>query len=636
MPNTLDTIPKRFRAIVEKYPQENAVLEKDAEGNFQPITYQAIYERIKIFGTGLNALGIKRGEHVGIISDNRSEWLITDMSLLGLGAVDVPRGSDSMADEIKYILKHADCKVTFAENKDQVAKILSVEDEFTLLAKIVVFDDSNVKSLKSKSNKIEVLSFKDVYELGEKKIHDKPELFEGEMEKGKIDDLATIIYTSGTTGEPKGVMLTHRSYIFQLDRVYDYIHVKAGDVFLSVLPVWHSFERAVDYVVLDAAATIAYSKPVGKIMLEDMEKVRPHWMASVPRIWEGIRAAVYRNINKEGGLKKVLFYFFVGLGEAHAYLWTMFNGCLPRFTRRIRAVDMGLSVIPLILLTPFKVLGNLLVFSKLKARLGGRFIAGISGGGALPAHVDRFFQAAGILLLEGYGLTETGPILAVRKQKAPVTGTVGPLFPDVEYRVLDREMGVLPPGHKGVLYVKSDQVMKGYYKRPEATTEVLKEGWLDTGDITIFTHNREFKIIGRAKDTIVLLGGENVEPTPIEDKLLLSEYIDQVMIVGQDQKFLAALIVANREKLEEFADTKAISYMDHEELLTHPMINELISNEIQQAINSKTGFKSFEHIFRFKLLSKPFEAGNEMTHSLKIKRNVVSELYKKEIRELFK
>lgn len=630
-----DTIPKRFLTVCDNHSDLTAVLSKDEEEVFQPITFKEMEEKVKILAAGFASLGVGRGDHVGIISDNRKEWYMTDLALLSLGAADVPRGSDSTADEIAYILGHADCSVTIAENKAQMDKILSKANKIESLKTIVLFQGEPTQKSK-KAESLEVLPLEELFKRGEKKLEEAPDFVDKEIEKGKSDDLATIIYTSGTTGEPKGVMLTHRNFLFQVDRIYDHIFVKPSHIFLSVLPVWHSFERAVDYIIIGTGATMAYSKPVGSIMLDDMLKVSPQWLASVPRIWEGVRNAVYRNINKEGGIKKILFYFFVSVGTAHACVRNMFFGLTPQFSRRIRPLDVLVSFIPLIILTPFKMLGDLLVFRKLKNKLGGKFIAGISGGGALPTYVDSFFQAAGIRVLEGYGLTETAPILSVRKQNRNVPMTVGPLLKDIEYRVLDKDLAVLPPGKKGVLFVKSDQVMQGYYKRPKETEAVLKEGWLNTGDLAVFTHTGEFKIIGRAKETIVLLGGENIEPVPIEEKLLQSEYIDQVMVVGQDMKFLAALIVPNEEKVLETAEQKGITYFEREDLLNNPEIQELINQEIQSLVNLKTGFKNFEQIFRFKLLPKPFEVGQELTHSLKVRRSVVEDIYKKEIKELFR
>jgi long-chain acyl-CoA synthetase len=628
-----DTVPRRIKSVAERHPDLPIILSKDAQGDFQPVAFKEFFEIVKVLGTGFAELGIRRGDHIGIIADNRKEWLMTDMALLSLGAIDVPRGSDTMTEEIGYILRHADCPTVFAENATQTRKILSKKDSLPELKRIIVFDYSEELS---DEKGVEIIDFQDVLEQGKKALEVKPNFFDEEMEKGNIDDLATLIYTSGTTGEPKGVMLTHRSFIFQMDRVFYYVPIDTGHVVLSVLPVWHSFERAIEYIVVGQGAALAYSKPVGQILLADMKKVRPHWVPSVPRIWESVRNAVYNNANKSGGAKKALFHFFIGVGSSHAVLNNQFRGLLPQFKKRSKVIDIGVSVIPLALLTPFALLGNLLVFGKLKNLLGGRFKAAISGGGALPSYVDKFFQAAGITLLEGYGLTETAPVLSVRKMSGPVPGTIGQMLRDIEFRILDSEGKELPPGRKGVLYVKSEQIMQGYYKRPDATEEVLKDGWLNTGDIAIATINGELKILGRAKETIVLLGGENIEPVPIEDKLKESPAIDQVMVIGQDQKFLGALIVPTFEQLEEIAKSLEVTYIQIEELLENAQMKEYYHNEIQTLISPQNGFRPFERVFRFKLLPKPFAEGKEMTQTLKLKRNVIEEVYAKEIQAIFK
>jgi long-chain acyl-CoA synthetase len=631
----LDTVPKRIRSTCAKHPDLTALLSKDESGEFQGTTYHDYYESIKKIGCGLHSLGIERGHHVGIIADNRPEWTITDMAILGLGAVDVPRGSDSMPDEVAYILGHAECSVSFAEDRSQAEKILSRREALPDLKMLILFDDS--KALESSAVKdLQVLSFREIEEKGEAFYREHPDFFDSEVDKGSGSDLATLIYTSGTTGEPKGVMLTHRSFTFQIERIYDYVGIKAGHRLLSVLPIWHSFERSVTYIILNIGAAIAYSKPIGSVMLPDMQKVRPQWLTSVPRIWEGILSAIYRNMKKEGGIKLVMFTFFVAVGEMHATFLNMFLGQLPDFTKRYKILDKIIALLPLILLTPFHLLGQALVFRKIKTILGGRFIAGISGGGALPQYVDRFFSGVGIKLLEGYGLTETGPILSVRNERHPVFGTIGPLLPDVEYRVVDAEDNILPPGHKGTLFVKSEQIMEGYYKRPDLTEQVLKDGWLNTGDVAIFTHSGELKILGRTKETIVLLGGENIEPVPIEDRLNASEAILQSMVVGQDQKFLAALIVPDMARLEEYAIANNISYVQSEELLTNPEIQEYMHNEIQKQVNTKNGFRHFECIYRFTMLPEAFEVGEELTTTLKIRRDVVYQKYHREIEELFK
>lgn len=633
LPEATDSVPKRIRTVATTKSSHPALYEKDADGSFVATTYGDLWKRVAQLGLALLDFGVSRGDHVGIMSDNRSEWIITDLALLSIGAVDVPRGSDSTADEMAFILGHADCALSFAENKSQLEKILSRRERTPLLKRIVVFDAKDVAE--GSRDGVEVLHFATLTSNGSARAEAGTDQFEAEVDKGQSDDLMTLLYTSGTTGEPKGVMLTHRSILFQIDRVRDILFLTDTDIFISVLPIWHSFERAVEYIVLERGAAIAYSKPIGKIMLGDMAKIRPTWMTSVPRIWEGVRAAVYRNVSKGSPVKRVLFHFFVRVGEAHASLKSMLLGFKPEFTPRSRIVDIALSIIPLVLLTPFKALGDVLVFKALKAKLGGRFVAGVSGGGALPPYVDRFFQAAGIKLLEGYGLTETGPILAVRHQHHPVNGTVGALLPDIEYRVLGENMEVLPAGRKGVLFVKSPQIMEGYYKRPEQTAEVLDDGWLNTGDLVVFTHRGELTILGRTKETIVLLGGENVEPTPIEETLSRSDLIDQAMVVGQDQKFLGALIVPNDEKLDELAQTLNVEYVDRDELFESPVIQQKFSHAINDLISQKNGFKPFERVFRFALLPQHFEVGRELTHTLKLRRAVVTDLYAEAIARIF-
>jgi long-chain acyl-CoA synthetase len=628
--NKQDTLIRRFKTVVASYGDKPALFSKNGGTEFTAITYQQLYLMVRDLAAGLAGLGIQRGDHIGILSDNRKEWLITDLAAISLGAIDVPRGADSTAEEYAYILAHADCRIAFVENTAQGEKVASKKEKLPRLEIVICFDPPEELTIPG----VQVYSFQEIIDRGAAR-DDGDKLFSACMEKGDADDVVTIIYTSGTTGEPKGVVLTNRSYIFQLDRIYEFIPLRTEDRFFSVLPSWHSYERAIEYIVINRGASIIYSKPVGAVMLADMAATNPHWMTSVPRIWEAIRAAVLRSINTGSNLKKSLFYFFLTVGQTHFTLLAMVRGLMPQFVKRSRWFDFGVAIVPFLLLTPIKFLGDLLVFRKIKQKLGSNFRAGVSGGGALPPHVDRFFQAAGIKILEGYGLTETAPILSVRKFSSPVPNTIGPLLPDIEYRLIDNDGALVPPGKKGVLYIKSEQIMQGYYKRPETTAEVLRDGWLNTGDIAVMTHKHELKIIGRAKETIVLLGGENIEPIPIEDQLTRSGLIDQTMVVGQDQKFLGALIVPNKEALEQEAKNRGIVYVDADELLEDPEISDIMHDEIQALVNSSRGFKHFERIFRFKLLSRPFEVGRELTQTMKIRRNVVDEIYRREIRELF-
>lgn len=633
-----DTVVKTFWSVVHRFADCVALMSKAANGEWTSLSFRELGSRFERFGAGLLDFGVKRGDHVGVISDNRKEWMIANLGILGIGAADVPRGSDTMPEEAGYILRHADSSVCLVENTEQLEKVLSKKSELPLLKKIIVMDDDfRPEAFPESACGAQVVPFADIMARGCRLLSSDARAFTREMEKGAPDDLATIIYTSGTTGEPKGVMLTHSNFLHNIRTIPRVLQVGPTDIFLSVLPVWHSFERIIDSFALCQGTALAYSKPVGKIMMADIAAVKPTVMAAVPRLYEAVRSGVYRNVNEQGGIKKALFLFFIAVGKAHAFASALVSGRYPQFTRRSLVLDFVLGVLPFVALWPLKALGGLLAFKKIKQSLGGRFRFFVSGGGALPQQVDEFFQAIGVLLLEGYGLTETTPVVSVRLLRRPVPGTIGPLLDEQEVKLLDPDSGaVVGPGKKGVIHIRGPNVMKGYYKRPDKTAEVLSpDGWLNTGDLGMITWRGELKIIGRTKATIVLLGGENVEPVPIEDTILESEYIDQVMVVGQDQKFLAALAVPNDEALENYAEHKDIGWLTKVDLLENPQIQELISDEINSRVGAKRGFREFERIFRFKLLPKHFEVGVELSAKQEVKRHVVSEIYRREIAELF-
>ena len=632
------TIPQLLKEQASLYPEVAAQLFRGDSGNFESRSYRELLQEVRAFAAGLHAIGVRKESHVGLISENRKEWFVADLSVLSLGAADVPRGNDSMADEIAYILDFAGCTTVIVENREQLEKVLSVRDKISGLKTLVVLDPAFDKDeLESKPRGLKLYTYDEIRSRGEELIAKDPELVDRSIEEGQADDTATIIFTSGTTGVPKGVMISHHNFLHQVSCIPNRVELTPGDIWLCVLPVWHSFERIVQYIALGGANSLAYSKPIGKVMLQDMAEIRPKWMASVPRIWEAVRGGIYRNLKSQGGLKLALFTFFVSLGGVHKHLTDLMKGLVPDFPRRPRVLDKLLSVVPYFLLYPLRALGDLLVFNKIRARLGGRFVAGVSGGGALPPAVDQFFGAAGVLLLEGYGLTETAPVLAVRHQKAPVPGTVGQLLRETECRIVGEDGTELPPGEMGVIYVRGPQVMKGYYNRPDATAEILdSEGWLNTGDLGMLTHRGELKITGRAKDTVVLLGGENIEPAPIEQKLQESEFVEQAVVVGQDQKYLGVLIVPAMEALEHYADENHIPYMDRSGLIEEEPVRELMENEIHSRINSRNGFKSFEQIYRFALLQDSFQIGEELSAKQEIKRHVIAKKYETTIAGLFK
>jgi long-chain acyl-CoA synthetase len=432
-------------------------------------------------------------------------------------------------------------------------------------------------------------------------------------------------------------MLCHRNFLCQLPVFELFFELKAGDIWLSVLPVWHVYERCFEYVAFYFKTGLAYSRPVSSVLMADFQEIRPQWMVSVPRVWEAIMDAIHRNIKTMGGFTKKLFDLAVILAELHTHFKDMTFGLLPNFHGRVRALDSLIGFFPWLALCPARGLARLLVFNRIKRRLGGRFRAGISGGGSLPARVDLFFNSVGIRLQEGYGLTETAPLLALRQYKHSRRGTIGQVYPNTEVKIVDSNGKTLPPGRNGLILARGQQVMKGYYQKNEATAAVLSEdGWFNTGDIGMLSHNNELRITGRAKDTIVLRGGENVEPVPIEHKLRESPYIQHAMIAGQDQKYLAALIVPRQEAIMAFAEENAIPIVDYELLLQQPEINELIAAEVADRVSPKTGFKPFERVFKFTLLAKPFEPGRELSSKQELLRHRITALYAREIHRLFK
>lgn len=695
------TIPQLLQQIKSEYSDTPAQYIKDDKGKFHPRTYKELYDEVLALARGLQTLGVQRGDHVGLISENRAEWFVSDLAILSLGAADVPRGNDSMPAELRYILDFADCKVVMVENAVQLTKLAGILSDLPDINTIIVLDPHfDPESLKPDDRKalkrVTLMRYAEITESGRAAIAESgPAPIETEIAQGQPDDTATIIFTSGTTGTPKGVVLSHHNFIHQVNCIPGILDVSPGDIWLAVLPVWHSFERIMQYLVLGTASALAYSKPVGKIMLADFAAVRPQWMGSVPRIWESVRSGIVKKVRAEGGVKWAMFRFFVAVGGAHKHADNLVRGRIPHFKPRSRAVDALLGVVPWLLLKPFAVLGSALVFGKIKDKLGGRFVAGISGGGALPSAVDQFFGAAGILLLEGYGLTETAPVLAVRTQSHPVPGTVGPLIPETQCKIQDENGRTLPPGEQGVVFVKGPQVMSGYYNAPEQTSQVLSDdGWLNTGDLGMLTQKGELKITGRAKDTIVLRGGENIEPLPIEQKIRESELIDQAVVLGQDQKFLAALVVPNeealREALREHAERNAgrdagshtmvaaahgqtdahpgqdttgrgahatggtggqtggsasASSNDDAagldaaatlaELIEYPATRSIIETEIGDLVSGKHGFRGFERIYRVLLVADQFEIGNELSAKQEVKRHVINEKYANEIARLF-
>lgn len=633
------TLPRMLREVSQKYPDIPAQMTRiSKEGDFETVTYKELYDNSQAFAGGLLALGTVRGEKVGLISDNRKEWEQADMGIMTIGACDVPRGCDATEKDLKYILSFTEVKTCIVENEFQIRKILNVKDEIPTLKRFIIFEEPTENEVKlCKEAKIDLFRFYDVVEDGKKYNEKNPGKVEAEIEAGQWDDIAAIIFTSGTTGVPKGVTLSHGNFITQLDELQERIYLKPAERAICVLPVWHVFQRLVEYVIISQAAVLCYSKPIGSILLPDMLALNPTLLPAVPRVFEAVYEGITKKMRRTGGIVEALFNFFTAIAICHSWMdRKMFRKNFMTHNEFTPGYWL-LFIIPWLLLYPWKLLGNVLVFKKVKAMLGTNFRAGVAGGGAYPKAIDQFFWALGINVVEGYGMTETAPVVAVRPVDAPIFGCIGTPIRGVSARIVDMEGNVLKPGNKGVLQIKGGTVMKGYYKRPELTEKAISpDGWLDTGDLAIESIHGELKILGRVKDTIVLTGGENIEPLPLEAKMQESRFIQTAVVVGQDQRNLGALILPNQEELELWANENNISFKDFEDLVKKPEAYKLIEDEIKELINAKNGFRMFEKIVKFAFLTKSFEVGKELSAKQEIMRYKLTEIYEKEIKGIFK
>lgn len=619
---------------------------RNKDGKYVSYTYKETYSDILAFAIAMQEIGVKRGSHVGLIADNRREWLVTDLALLSLGAADVPRGCDTMSTEICYILDYADCLHSFFENGKQLEKLLDNADKAPNVKTAILFDAPSAEVLeKAMAKDIKVYTFEDLLSLGKQIAFDNPNRkarVEAEMELTDADEICTLIFTSGTTGTPKGVMLTHKNFLVQLEVIGYVLPIKEKDDYMSVLPVWHIFERIFQYIPMTLKCSLCYSKPAAPIMLPDMAEIKPDFMCGVPRVWESLATGINRAMKKEGGFKFFMFKFFLSIGKKYCKMYELLTGRICRFKPRFRPLDILVSIIPFVLLWPLDKLGDKLVFSKIRAKFGGNMCFVISGGGALQKEIDIFYRAINISVIEGYGMTETAPVLSLRDYRKPRPGCVGVIMPCVEAKIVKEEHGKivspepLPAGKRGLILVRGEQIMKGYYKRPDLTAEILdKDGWLNTGDLGMMTLDNEIKITGRAKDTIVLLGGENVEPLVVESALKSSAYIEAAVVLGQDKKYLGALIVPDHDAVEGYAKENGINFADYETLLETSEIKNLIRTEIDTKVNAENGFRACERVYSFCLLSESFKIGEELSGKQEFMRHKINAKYKKKIELLF-
>ena len=610
-----------YRRAAELYGDLPAFATRQARGRWTPVGFRRLFEDGRALATALIELGVVAREHVGLLGDNRLEWILADYGVQLCGAADVPRGRDITDAEIEYILRHAGVRVTFVEDTRLARRVYTLRSRLPELREIILLDldgdaPEGVRRLGDLVARGHVLRG-----AGDRKVEER-------IAGIRPDDLFTLIYTSGTTGEPKGVMLTHANMMSQLDNIR--MDIRCTDRILSILPVWHVFERVFEMIAISRGCCNYYTSP--RHLADDLADVEPTFMGSAPRLWENLHQRILKRVRETHPVRQALFHTAYFL--AHYYKESVFF--LTRRQLRLRARGLawetGATVFHALrwfLLLPWYGFFNAAVLEKLRLVVGGAFKGSVSGGGALPCEVDQFFNYLGIPVFEGYGLTETSPVVAVRTPSKLVIGTVGPLIPETGVRITDPDSGSVlfpdpacPNGgrvRRGEIEVRGPQVMKGYYKKPEATAVALRDGWFRTGDLGMVTLNECLRIVGRLKDTIVLSSGENLEPGPIEARLNQSPLIEHAVVVGQDRKFPALLIVPSPE---------AAASADGE-------LPERIGAEIRTLVSAATGFKAHEVVREFRLVPGTFRVGEELTNLQKLRRHVVAEKFRDLIESMY-
>jgi long-chain acyl-CoA synthetase len=589
------TLTQIFFHAVETHDQPAAYQFKK-DGRYHPISHRDVLRRVRHIALGLEALGVSRGDRVGIMSENRPEWALADWACLCSGMTDVPVYPTLPAEQIVHPLNDSGAVALFVSTPDQAAKAKSVRGDLKTVRHVISFVDSKPDGADFTLAEIEARGA----------AIDTPEkaaAFKAGALAVQPDDLATLIYTSGTTGLPKGVMLTHDNIYSNVKASEHKVPVRPGEVALSFLPLSHIFERMGDYLFFCCGVSIAYAESIDTVPL-NLSEVKPHFCMSVPRLFEKMYARVLENAVSGGALKAKIFRWAVGVADKWAD-----EKLAGREPGGMLAWKYGLA--------------QKLVFSKLQERTGGRLRYFVSGGAPLNPSINKFFYAAGLKILEGYGLTETSPVIAVNSDDAFRIGSVGKPVVGVEVQI----------AADGEILTRGPHVMKGYYNRPDATAEAIDDdGWFHTGDVGVL-EDGFLRITDRKKDIIVTAGGKNIAPQPIENRIKTSKYVSQAVMMGDKRKYPIVLIVPNWDNLEKWAALKNIIWTDRKQLLAMPTIQAKMDKEVRKTIE---GLASFETPKKIGLLEHDFsiERG-ELTPKLSVKRKVIDTQYKTLIDSLY-
>ncbi|MEL7242632.1 MAG: AMP-binding protein [Cyanobacteria bacterium J06573_2] len=630
--SSVESLPEIWSMAAQRFGNTLALHNPHARPNEVKLTYTELFNQIQQFAAGLQALGVKPQERISLIADNSPRWLIADQGMMTAGAVNAVRSSQADVDELAYILANSDSTVLVTQDLSTFEKLRPRLDDLPIKLAILLTEETAPDE-----EVLKVLNFEQLMEIGAK--HNL------EPVKPKRDSLATLLYTSGTSGKPKGVMLSHSNVLHQITNLGTIVQPEQGDVVLSILPTWHVFERTGEYLLLSMGCTQVYTNL--RSIKNDLKKFKPHFMIGVPRIWESIYEGVQKQFREQPESKQKLINRFLGISGNYVKARRIaqnldLENLNPPMGERITASIKEKT------LSPLHALAGKVVYKKVREATGGRIKLLISGGGALAKHIDDFYEIIGVDVAVGYGLTETSPVTHARRHWSNLRGSAGLPIPGTEVKIVDLETRKeLPNGEKGLVLLKGPQVMQGYYKNPEATEKAIdKEGWFDSGDLGWLTPRQDIVLTGRAKDTIVLTNGENIEPLPIEDACLRSSYIDQIMLVGQDKKSIGALIVPNLEALEKWAEGQNLELCVKEDNVTSStsqkinleskIIQDLFRQELTREVRNRPGYRPDDRVGPFQLILEPFSMENGMmTRTLKVRRHVVMEHYHDMIERMF-
>jgi long-chain acyl-CoA synthetase len=595
------TIPELFIMLTEEWGKiaDHPLMKQKINNEWTSISYSQFGEATESFAFGLSTLGIKRGDKIAIISENRPEWVYSDMAILGIGGIDVPLYPSLTSDTVEFILNNSESIGIIASNKFQLNKILKIRKNCRYLKFIIVISEKDMVT-----GEPNLYTFKEVQERGKVFKKERPFFFRENLKLAKEEDLCTIIYTSGTTGEPKGVMLSHKNIVSNVMGASESIPFNKEDIFLSFLPLCHIFERMAGYyTAFSAGATIAYAESI-EAVAQNMAEIKPTIVTTVPRLFERIYSKIKKNVDSQPEKKQKIFNWAVEVGR--------------QYVRAKKADKVSIT-----LAIKHKT-AETLVFKKLKEKMGGRLRFFVSGGAALPRELGDFFEAIGVLIVEGYGLTESSPVIALNRVDDYKFGTVGKVFPGVEVKI----------AADGEILARGPNIMQGYYKNKKETEATVKDGWLYTGDIGVFDAEGFLMITDRKKHLFKTSGGKYIAPTPIENLFLGSKYIDQFVLIGDRRMFLSALIVPDFDAIKEYADSNKIAYSKVEDLTQNKEIYDLIEKDLEQF---QKQLANFERVRKFVLLEQPFslESG-EITPKLSLRRKVIEERYGSLIDEMYK